>query len=118
MGLQPYLAYAILQAKTVEVNGESHNLINLYNPFGYFEWKGDWNDDSDKWTNELKEELKVESKDEGSFWMDYEDFKKYFPECSIVKYRDGFVVNAATHKGRTGVHLFKVDTPGPYWFSI
>ena len=117
-GLVPGHEYCILQAKTVEVNGESHNLLNLYNPWGKTEWNGDWSDDSDKWTPELKEELKVESKNEGSFWIACDEFKKYFPAYTVVKLHDDFILNTATTKGRTSVHLFKVDTPGPYWFSV
>ena len=118
MGLQPDHVYAILKAKTVEVDGESHNLLNMFNPWGHFEWKGDWSDDSARWTDKLRKELQFENKDDGSFWIDYDDFKDYFPTCNIIKYRDNYVLNAVTHTGKTGVHLFKVETPGRYCFSI
>ena len=29
-------------------------LIKMRNPWGYGEWKGDWSDDSSKWTSALK----------------------------------------------------------------
>ena len=32
-------------------------LVKLRNPWGKGEWKGDWSDDSYKWTTKLKREL-------------------------------------------------------------
>jgi hypothetical protein len=45
------------------VSGKVSNLIS-----------GDWSDKSEKWTDDLKEQLKVEDKNDGIFWMDVQFF--------------------------------------------
>jgi hypothetical protein len=45
---------------------------------GRFEWTGDYSDKSDKWTEEMKKELKVELKDDGVFYMSFLDFNYNF----------------------------------------
>lgn len=54
----------------------------MRNPHGHRgEWNGAWSDDSDEWKNNqhIKNQLtsqgyKVESKDDGIFWMEINDF--------------------------------------------
>lgn len=50
------------------------DLVQLRNPWGNFEWKGRWSDKSDCWNKKLKKELNFEAKDDGIFWMDFDDF--------------------------------------------
>lgn len=45
--------YTIL--KIVEINGI--RLINLRNPWGVFEWSGDYSKNSDKWNEDLLKKL-------------------------------------------------------------
>eukprot|EP01043_Picozoa_sp_COSAG02_P009578 COSAG02_NODE_327_length_24561_cov_92.867754_17_plen_735_part_00 len=47
-------AYSVLCI--VETAG-GHRLLNLRNPWGSYEWNGDFSDESDKWTPELKLEV-------------------------------------------------------------
>jgi calpain-15 len=44
--LIPGHAYSVIAAK--EVKG--HKLLNIRNPWGGFEWDGDWSDQSPLWT--------------------------------------------------------------------
>ena len=46
-GLIPGHAYSIIQAKEAFGN----LLLNIRNPWGTFEWQGDWGDKSNKWTS-------------------------------------------------------------------
>lgn len=48
-GLVPGHAYSIISAK--EALG--HRLIQIRNPWGNFEWDGDWSDHSELWTPEM-----------------------------------------------------------------
>ena len=51
MGIISGHAYSLLGALTVtEADGKQTRIVNLRNPWGSFEWKGDWSDESDKWT--------------------------------------------------------------------
>ena len=49
-------SYCLLQ--TVELLDRSNTkikLMKLKNPWGTFEWNGDWSENSDLWTDKLKE---------------------------------------------------------------
>ncbi len=50
----------------------------IFKPWGHKEWSGGWGDGSNKWTDKLKELLKVENKNDGIFWMSINDFIKEF----------------------------------------
>ncbi|KRX06827.1 hypothetical protein PPERSA_11472 [Pseudocohnilembus persalinus] len=65
-------AYSILDHRIVYCPKEVR-LVQLRNPWGKYEWKGDWSDKSDMWTPELKEQLGVTDEDDGIFWMDIRD---------------------------------------------
>jgi hypothetical protein len=55
-------------------NGE--RILQLRNPWGKGEWKGDWSDESNKWTPALKQELGWSDADDGIFWIRIDDFCK------------------------------------------
>ena len=66
-------------------------LLNLRNPWGSFEWKGPWSDNSREWNSDFKAHFKpVFDSDDGAFWMSYEDFINNFQR--IVIGRLGFKV--------------------------
>jgi Calpain family cysteine protease len=44
-------AYTLIEATQVEVDdGSTEKLLKIRNPWGQFEWSGDWSDNSSKWT--------------------------------------------------------------------
>lgn len=45
-GLVPGHAYTVIIIKEIKGN----LLLNLRNPWGHFEWNGDWGDNSPLWT--------------------------------------------------------------------
>jgi hypothetical protein len=49
-------------------------IVQVRNPWGHYEWKGDWSDKSELWTDELKEEVNLVERDDGVFWISFEDF--------------------------------------------
>ena len=53
-------------------------VVKLRNPWGNTEWKGDWGDNSTKWTPELMKKCLFNKKDEGIFHMSFDDYKKTF----------------------------------------
>lgn len=54
LGLVAGHAYGLIKAATVkDKSGQEVNIVQLRNPWGSFEWKGSWSDDSDDWTPEL-----------------------------------------------------------------
>ena len=71
MGLIKEHAYSILR---IYSEGEI-KIINLRNPWGVFEWTGDWSDESNKWTEDMIKKVKPSlEEDDGSFWISYEHF--------------------------------------------
>ena len=79
-GLVPGHAYTVISAKEVLGN----RLLNIRNPWGQFEWSGDWSDRSAKWTEAMKAALNpILDENDGTFWMNYADFLKYFVNVSF-----------------------------------
>jgi hypothetical protein len=74
-GLEGDHAYAILEAETIP---DGTRLVKVRNPWGKCEWEGDWGDHSPKWTDELKKLLGYEDKDDGIFWISYEDLLRNY----------------------------------------
>jgi len=66
-------------------------IIQMRNPWGTGEWKGDWSDKSSKWTPELKQRLNFQEKDDGIFWIKIEDFCKQFSEVTVSKLHKDYI---------------------------
>lgn len=86
-GIVPGHAYTLLSAAEVlDINGNTVRLVKLRNPWGSGEWNGDWSDASPLWTNELRQQVGFDgSRDDGIFWMDFNDFKEVFGFWSVNK---------------------------------
>jgi len=85
-------AYTILRMLDVPVTRQGKTqtiqLMHVRNPHMTNEWKGKWRDDDKTTWNAYPEALKatghkVGVKDNGVFWMEWEDFKKGFAEIAI-----------------------------------
>merc|ERR1712196_537318 len=63
------------------------------NPWGTFEWEGDWGDTSDMWKKhpKVKRELKPDTgaPDDGIFWIGWEDFMKNYTSVDVCKRTTG-----------------------------
>lgn len=57
-------------------------LVLLRNPWGEKEWRQGWSDEDPRWkTNpELRNLLQNELKDDGKFYIEWNDFKKYYSD--------------------------------------
>lgn len=79
-GLVPGHAYSIIKVQ----QHEDIKLLNIRNPWGKFEWDGDWSDKSDLWTDEMLEIFEpVLDDSDGSFWMSLEDFITKFKSMTF-----------------------------------
>eukprot|EP00047_Mylnosiga_fluctuans_P009313 m.10827 g.10827 ORF g.10827 m.10827 type:complete len:930 (-) comp2562_c0_seq1:53-2842(-) len=81
-GLVSGHAYTLIDAKLLS-NGT--RLLLLRNPWGRFEWKGAWGDNSELWTPALKKEVNFVNADDGAFYMCVEDFVKFFSWFNICR---------------------------------
>ncbi len=89
MGLVDHHAYTLIWAREVEVApGVLERLLKIRNPWGRFEWKGDWSDGSKKWTPALKHTLDYSDSDDGVFFIKISDFVKFFSRTTIAFYNE------------------------------
>ena len=72
--------------------------MEVRNPWGEFEWTGDFSDNSDLWTDDLKEAYGfTEAINDGVFFMPYDDYFRQF-EATFVNhdtsnmYRDDWLI--------------------------
>lgn len=82
-GLVAGHAYGVLDVHTT-ADGK-YKLIQLRNPWGSFEWKGRWSDGSREWTKTYIDEVGEVNADDGSFWMELTDFRKYFDKITVCR---------------------------------
>ncbi|XP_066277383.1 calpain-B-like isoform X3 [Branchiostoma lanceolatum] len=80
-GLEAVQANGLVQQHAYSVTGfatvNETEIVRVRNPWGKIEWKGPWSDDSSQWegvSEETKEELGVVKRDDGEFWMSFQDF--------------------------------------------
>lgn len=52
-------------------------ISHILETWGKSEWKGDWSENSNLWTNELRKKLKAKD-EKGTFWMSFDDFYENF----------------------------------------
>ncbi len=63
--------------------------MRLRNPWGSDEWQGDFGDDSDLWTDEIKEQVGYTDEEGGIFFLPEKDFLRCYDVSSISYYIDG-----------------------------
>jgi calpain-15 len=73
-GLIDSHAYSLIKALEITVNLKTVRLLQIRNPWAQKEWQGDWCDRSNKWTEALRKEVGAEQKDDGVFFISYEDY--------------------------------------------
>ena len=91
-GLASGHAYSVTKVVEFEAEGKTIQLVRVRNPWGNFvEWKGAWSDKSSEWdalSEAEKFKIGLREKEDGEFFMTYEDFNKNFDSldiCHVVK---------------------------------
>lgn len=91
IGIQGSHAYSLLSAIELYENygrysfqpngGSKIRLVLIRNPWGQKEWKGDWGDSDQRWNDsELRKLLQHNLEDDGKFFIEWNDFKKYYSD--------------------------------------
>lgn len=97
-------SYSVIGAYKVNTTKGNVKLIKIRNPWGNFEWKGDWCDSSSLWTRHIKDEVEFESSDKGIFYMSMEDYLSNFNATVICKINDNFEYTRYEVKQDIGGH--------------
>ncbi|XP_049878318.1 calpain-D isoform X2 [Pectinophora gossypiella] len=93
LGLRPRHAYSVLDV--VEIAGPTR-LLRLRNPWGHYTWRGAWAHACQRWTDDAKRAVAAVAinadadRDQGVFWISFDDVLKYFDCIDICKVRVGW----------------------------
>ena len=124
-GLVAGHAYSLISAQEVTgSDGERYRIVQVRNPWGHTEWNGLWSDNCRLWTRELRQKLKTQVANDGSFWMRWEDFCQEFDDLGVCKVDPEFVYNYKAEKitfdcqTKSFALVVHVKTNGKYYFSI
>ena len=85
VGLSPGHAYTVLGVYELDGSRGKEKVVRLRNPWGNGEWNGDWSDSSSKWTSALKNKMGLDKKDDGDFYMSFNDFITYYVTMGFAK---------------------------------
>lgn len=82
-------AFSLLQVVSVRqaMTSEKYfRMVQVRNPWGQGEWKGSWSDKSPEWDHfpYVRKKLGFEGGEDGCFWMQWEDFIRYWGYVGCV----------------------------------
>ncbi|KAL3831485.1 hypothetical protein ACJMK2_023226 [Sinanodonta woodiana] len=84
-------AYSLTGAEEVTKKGGSKiQLIRIRNPWGHTEWKGRWSDGAPEWDTVPSNSVNHAKIDDGEFWMQLDDFIKFFSGLTICSITPDF----------------------------
>ena len=109
LGLITNHAYQIIDTANVKnPNGDDIQLLKIKNLLGTNEWCGDWSDNSLKWTKEAMDHIKLEKKEDGIFWMSFNDYLQFYSYTHICHLNPEYTYNFVKNK------VYKQRVPNPY----
>ena len=69
-------------------------VMKIRNPWGKKEWNGAFGAKSEVWSQELRDLLGQSDKNDGTFWMTYQDFQRRFVNIDVAKsHKDWYEVD-------------------------
>lgn len=104
-------AYTLLNADILNFQGQQFRLIQLRNPWGKGEYKGQWSDYDPNWNqvdpNEKRRLGFNLDKDDGIFFMPYDNFWNEFRTITIAEVYDNasYVYKSFKDKNKQGCYF-------------
>lgn len=118
-GLSGNHAYSALEGLTITSKKKKVNLVKIRNPYGAFEWGGDWSDNSPLWGPEEKAQVKLEEDEDGIFFMCIEDIMKNYSLLEICPFISGASVFYKIDKNdRINGQVFNVYIPQESYLNV
>lgn len=112
MGLLKNHAYSVIEILELKTrDGDIQNLLKIRNPWGSLEWNGDWSDESPLWTEDLKKQAGFVLREDGYFYMNFEDFLKFFVTTYICTHENIYNYNYKKIKNneKSSFFYFSID---------
>ncbi|CAI2384940.1 unnamed protein product [Moneuplotes crassus] len=78
--------YIISGSYKIRVGTQTEHILKLSNPWASQAYKGAWRDSDNRWTEELKETVKFNSKYDGEFYISYRNFLYCFESVTVCKF--------------------------------
>ncbi|KAJ7400117.1 Calpain-9 [Pitangus sulphuratus] len=100
-------AYSVTGIEEVSYRSRPVRLIRIRNPWGQVEWNGPWSDNSPEWRSVSPSEqrrLSQAARDDGEFWMKFEDFKVHFDKVEICNLTPDALEDNTAHKWEVTIH--------------
>ena len=111
VGLSAGHAYTVLGVMEIDTGNGIEKVVRLRNPYGNGEFNGDWSDYSKKWTPELRKKYNIVQKDDGDFFMGFDDFLTYYITLGICKIHPGFKTTSLRMTRTTECQVTKITVP-------
>ena len=110
MGLITNHAYAVLGTAILKKpNGNEIQLLKMKNIWGTNEWIGDWSDQSLKWTQEFKKAVGLQNKEDGVFWMSYDDYLQFYTTTHIMQVHSDYSYKVIKMKNKEAQNICKIN---------
>eukprot|EP00826_Nyctotherus_ovalis_P012553 TRINITY_DN1332_c0_g2_i1.p1 TRINITY_DN1332_c0_g2~~TRINITY_DN1332_c0_g2_i1.p1 ORF type:complete len:790 (+),score=282.59 TRINITY_DN1332_c0_g2_i1:141-2510(+) len=101
-------AYTLINAYEFLLNKQKIQLVQLRNPWGKSEWTGEWHDSDPKWSPALKKKLNHVVRNDGIFFMPFDQFHKIFVHTFISYSRDNYVHSGLVVEEKKATVAFKI----------
>ncbi|XP_067847282.1 calpain-3 [Heptranchias perlo] len=106
-GLVKGHAYSVTSVDEVTYKSQKVKLLRLRNPWGSVEWNGCWSDKAREWSEiekMQKQRLQHQMKEDGEFWMSFDDFKKNFTKLEICNLTPDALDDDKLHKWTVSIN--------------
>ena len=118
-GLYSGHAYSLLKA--VELNTQNMGVVKLVqirNPWGEYEWNGNWSDNSSCWTSELRNQVGHVRADDGTFFMSLDDFYNLYSYIFICQCYDNYIHKDVVVNEHEACVAFQILSTTTGFFSV
>ncbi|XP_037539546.1 calpain-5-like [Nematolebias whitei] len=75
-------------------------LVRMRNPWGTTDWRGAWSQGSEQWqqlSRAEREKMGLVVRDVGEFWMDFQDFCRYFTDVVVCRLAERTLLWPSSH---------------------
>ncbi|XP_069773344.1 calpain-3 [Narcine bancroftii] len=106
-GLVKGHAYSVTSVDEVTYRNQRVKLVRLRNPWGSVEWNGPWSDKAREWSEIEKSEkqrLHLQMKDDGEFWMSFDDYRRYYTKLEICNLTPDSLDDDKLHKWTVSIN--------------